>query len=72
MAKAKAKKGEALAFPEVYVILKSIDKLDRRFAQYEKRILSLEKEIAALKVWGSILSFLIPSLLLSLLLRGLK
>ncbi|MCD6155479.1 MAG: hypothetical protein J7J32_00285 [Candidatus Atribacteria bacterium] len=61
-----------MASPEVYVILKSIDKLDRRFAQYEKRILSLEKEIAALKVWGSILSFLIPSLLLSLLLRGLK
>ena len=72
MAKAKAKKGEASASPEVYVILKSIDKLDRRFAQYEKRILALEKEIAALKVWGSILSFLIPSLLLSLLLRGLK
>lgn len=69
---AKAKKGEASASPETYVILKSIDKLDRRFTQYEKRILSLEKEIAALKVWGSILSFLIPSLLLSLLLRGLK
>ena len=47
---------------------KSLDKIDKRLEKMEERLLSVEKEVSALRVWGSILSFLLPSLLLSLLL----
>ena len=51
---------------------KSLDKIDKRLEKMEERLLAVEKEVSALRVWGSILSFLLPSLLLSLLLWKLR
>ena len=47
------------------VILAKLEKLD-------ERLRCVEKELASLKVWYSILSFVIPSVLLAVILRGLR
>lgn len=47
------------------VILGKLEKLD-------ERLRCVEKELASLKVWYSVLSFIIPSVLLALILRGLR
>lgn len=44
-------------------ILQQLEKLD-------ERLRSVEKELAGLKVWGGILSVLLPSLLVVLLAQG--
>jgi hypothetical protein len=47
------------------VILDKLEKLD-------ERLRCVEKELASLKVWYSVLSFIIPSVLLAVILRGLR
>ena len=47
------------------VILAKLEKLD-------ERLRCVEREIASLKVWYSVLSFIIPSVLLAVILRGLR
>jgi hypothetical protein len=47
------------------VILDKLEKLD-------ERLRCVEREIASLRVWYSVLSFIIPSVLLALILRGLR
>ena len=47
------------------VILTKLEKLD-------ERLRCVEKELASLKVWYSVLSFIIPSVLLAVILRGLR
>jgi len=47
------------------VILAKLEKLD-------ERLRCVEKELASLKVWYSVLSFIIPSVLLAVILRGLR
>ncbi|NSW77342.1 MAG: hypothetical protein HPY68_11330 [Candidatus Atribacteria bacterium] len=58
--------------PALSFVNKSLDRIDRRLEKLEERLLTVEKEVSSLRVWGSILSFLLPSLFLSLLLWRLK
>lgn len=51
---------------------RSLDKIERRLEKLEERMIGVEKEVSSLRVWGSILSFLLPSLFLALLLWRLK
>ncbi len=71
--KKKSTKGEVTPLPVTYdkSLERTLNKLDRRLEKFDDRLGSLEREISALRVWGSILSFLIPSLLLSLLVHQL-
>lgn len=57
--------------PEEY-ILKILEKLEKDMERLDERLRCVEKELASLKVWYSVLSFIIPSVLLAVLLRGLK
>ncbi len=66
-------RGGAYASPlekDLKHISRSLDKLERTLERTDDRMRTLEREIAALKVWGSILSILIPALLLVFLTRG--
>ena len=38
----------------------------------DERLWAVERELASLKVWYSVLSFIIPSVLLAVILRGLR
>lgn len=58
--------------PAFSLLNRSLEKIDHRLEKLEERFVSLEKDVSALRVWGSILSFLFPSLLLGLLLWRLK
>jgi len=71
--KKSTKQGEVAPLPVTYdkSLERALNKIDRRLEKFDDRLGSLEREISALRVWGSILSFLIPSLLLSLLVHQL-
>ncbi|MCX7949735.1 MAG: hypothetical protein N2509_06440 [Treponemataceae bacterium] len=58
--------------PPAFFAHKSLDRIDRRLEKLEERLLAVEKEVSSLRVWGSILSFLLPSLFLALLLWRLN
>lgn len=57
--------------PEEY-ILRTLEKLERNVEKLEERLRCVEKELASLKVWYGVISFVVPSILLAVLLRGLK
>ncbi|MBC7218423.1 MAG: hypothetical protein H5U36_09925 [Candidatus Caldatribacterium sp.] len=63
--------GGANPSPEEY-ILKILEKLEKDFEKLEERLRCVEKELASLKVWYGVISFIVPSILLAVLLRGLK
>ncbi len=66
--KKKSTKGEVTPLPVTYdkSLERALNKLDRRLEKFDDRLGSLRAGDICLRVWGSILSFLIPSLLLSL------
>lgn len=72
MAKAPTSPKGPEGFPPALFLRKSLEKIDRRLEKLEERLLTVEKEVSSLRVWGSILSFLVPSLLLALLLWRLR
>ena len=47
-------------------------KLEKKREKLDERLRCVEKELASLKVWYSVLSFIIPSVLLAVILRGLR
>jgi len=47
-------------------------KLEKKLEKLDERLRCVEKELASLKVWYSVLSFIIPSVLLAVILRGLR
>ncbi len=54
------------------LLSRELNKIDRRLEKLEERLTGMERDVASLRVWGSILSFLLPSLLLALLVARLK
>ncbi|HSV31609.1 MAG TPA: hypothetical protein VLH40_06265 [Atribacteraceae bacterium] len=68
------KGGGAAALPlekDLKHIARTLDKLERTLERADERLRAVEREITALKVWGSFLSILVPALLLALLTRSL-
>lgn len=63
--------GGANPSPEEY-IFKILEKLEKNTEKLEERLRCVEKELASLKVWYGVLSFIIPSVLLAIILRGLR
>ena len=66
-------RGGATASPlakDLKHIARSLDKLERTLERSDDRLRLVERELAALKVWGSILSMLIPALLIAFLTRS--
>jgi len=59
-------------FPPLSYMETALGKIDRRLEKLEERLGAVEKEVSSLRVWGSMLSFLIPSLFLALLLWRLR
>lgn len=58
--------------PAISYMGKSLEKIDKHLERLEERLLAVEKEVSSLRVWGGILSFLLPSLFLSLVLWRLN
>jgi len=57
--------------PEEYV-LKILERMEKNMEKMDERLWAVERELASLKVWYSVLSFIIPSVLLAVILRGLR
>ncbi len=62
---------EGEGFPLSF-LSQELNKIDRRLEKLEERLSGVEKDVASLRVWGGILSFLLPSLFLALLLARLQ
>ncbi len=61
--------GERELSPEL--LLRILEKMERNLERLEERLGSVEKEIASLRVWYGVVAFVIPSLLLAVIVRGL-
>ncbi len=63
--------GGGFSSPEEY-LLRILEKLEKNLERLEERMGGVEKEIASLRVWYGVIAFIIPSLLLAVILRGLS
>jgi uncharacterized protein YlxW (UPF0749 family) len=73
VAKKAGSEGEALLPLErdFFYLAKTVEKMDKRLERYDENIRSLERELASLKVWVSIVSLIGPGIVVALILRGL-
>ena len=73
MAKKGSPEGESFLPLErdFFYLAKTVEKMDKRLERYDENIRSLERELASLKVWVSIVSLIGPGIVVALILRGL-